>query len=67
MLTLNDIRQGSKVILRPSFGTSTPIEVTVSELIENIKNNQDGIEYRHKGATGFSWAYLDQIDEVVKF
>ena len=67
MITLNDIRQGSKVVLRPCFGSGTPIEVTVSELVEEIKNGEDGIEYRTKGATGFNWAYLNQIDEIVKY
>lgn len=67
MITLENIRQGSKVIVRPDFGMGTPIEVTVAELIPSIKNGQDGFDYRTKGATGFNWAYLNQIDKVVKY
>lgn len=61
MVKLSDIRVGSVVMVRPAFGTQAPIRVTVSDLDSDIKNGRPGIEY------GMSWAYLSQVDSVVKY
>jgi hypothetical protein len=58
---LSDIRVGSRVIVRDSFGTGKPREVTVVGLDEDIKNGRPGIDYDG------SWAYLSQVDRVVKY
>jgi len=58
---LSDIRIGSRVIVRDNFGMGTPREVTVVGLEEDIKNGRPGIDYDE------SWAYLSQVDRVVKY
>ena len=58
---LKDIREGSRVIVRDSFGTGKPREVTVLAVEEDIKNDRPGIDYEG------SWAYLTQVDRVVKY
>lgn len=61
MVTLKDIREGSIVILRPAFGTGAPVQVTVDTVYSSIKNGRPGVDY------GNSWAYLTQVDRVVKY
>jgi hypothetical protein len=61
MIALKDIRQGSRVILRDNFGTGTPREVTVTNVEADVKNGRPGLDY------GNNWAYLTQVDRVVKF
>jgi hypothetical protein len=58
---LKDIREGSRVIVRDNFGTGTPREVTVLTVDSDIKNGRPGIDYDN------SWAYLTQVDRVVKY
>ena len=58
---LKDIRVGSRVIVRDNFGTGVPREVTVLDFDEDIKNGRPGIDYDD------SWAYLTQVDRVVKY
>ena len=58
---LSDMRVGSRVIVRDNFGSGRPREVTVLDLDEDIKNGRPGIDYDG------SWAYLTQVDRVVKY
>jgi hypothetical protein len=58
---LSDMRVGSRVIVRDNFGNGRPREVTVLDLDEDIKNGRPGIDYDG------SWAYLTQVDRVVKY
>lgn len=58
---LDQIRIGSTVMVRENFGTSSPKEVTVLGIEENIKNGAPGIDYLGK------WAYLHQVDMVIKY
>jgi hypothetical protein len=60
-VNLKDIRVGSRVVVRDNFGTGTPREVTVLDLDDDIKNGRPGIDYDD------SWAYLTQVDRVVKY
>jgi hypothetical protein len=55
------MRVGSRVIVRDNFGNGRPREVTVLDLDEDIKNGRPGIDYDG------SWAYLTQVDRVVKY
>jgi hypothetical protein len=61
MVQLEDIRQGSIVIVRGDFGSGRPREVIVDAVEEDIKNGRPGIDYDG------SWAYLTQVDHVVKY
>jgi hypothetical protein len=58
---ISDIREGSRVIVRDNFGTGKPREVTVLGVEDDIKNGRPGIDYDE------SWAYLTQVDRVVKY
>jgi hypothetical protein len=58
---LTDIREGSIVMVRGSFGSAPPVKVTVRAVDEDIKNGSPGIDYDS------SWAYLHQIDRVVSY
>jgi len=58
---LSDIREGSIVRVRDNFGNGSPKTVTVLGVDEDIKNGLPGIDYDD------SWAYLTQVDRVVKY
>jgi hypothetical protein len=61
MVKLKDIRPGSIVIVRGSFGSGPEERVTVEEVHEDVKNGRAGIDYDG------SWAYLTQVMRVVKY
>ena len=61
MIQLKDIRVGSIVVVRDYFGTGAPRQVTVLNAEEDIKNDRPGIDYDE------SWAYLTQVDRVIKY
>lgn len=61
MIKIEDIREGSVVVVRGNFGGGFPERVTVALVEEDIKNGRPGIEY------GDHWAYLDQVVRVVKY
>ena len=61
MVKLEDVREGSVVIVRGNFGNGKPQRVVVTGVDEDIKNGRPGIDY------GDSWAYLTQVDSVVTY
>jgi hypothetical protein len=61
VVKLEDIREGSVVIVRGNFGTGVPQKVTVAVVEEDVKNGRPGICYDE------SWAYLTQVDRVVTY
>ncbi len=61
MVKLNDIREGSVVIVRGAFGTGPEQRVKVEEVHEDVKNGRPGIDYQG------SWAYLSQVQRVVSY
>ena len=61
MVQIEDIREGSVVMVRPNFGHGIPQRVVVEEVEDDIKNGRPGIGY------GEHWAYLTQVVEVVKY
>jgi len=61
MVKLEDIRAGSVVMVRPNFGAGYSQRVVVEEVEEDVKNGRPGIGY------GDHWAYLTQVDRVVKY
>ena len=61
MVKLNDIREGSVVIVRGAFGTGPEQRVKVEEVHEDVKNGRPGIDYEG------SWAYLSQVQRVVSY
>jgi len=61
MVKLSDIQVGSRVLVRGCFGMDEPVEARVTEVFEEIKNGRPGITYDN------SWAYLNQVIQVVKY
>jgi hypothetical protein len=61
MIDLEDIREGSVVIVRGDFGMGKPRQVVVETVEADIKNGRPGIDYEG------SWAYLNQVDRVVTY
>jgi hypothetical protein len=61
MIKLEDIREGSVVIVRGAFGTGPEERVKVEEVHEDVKNGRPGIDYEG------SWAYLSQVQRVVQY
>jgi hypothetical protein len=49
------------VIVRGNFGAGHPQRVVVEAVEDDIKNGRPGIDYDG------SWAYLSQVDRVVKY
>lgn len=46
MVELEDIREGSVVVVRGGFGTELPKRVVVEEVHEEINNGRSGIDYK---------------------
>lgn len=67
LIELKDIRRGSIVCMRGMFGSGPATVVEVTEVFEDVKNGQPGFDYRIEHALGTGWAYLRQIDHVIKF
>lgn len=66
MIKLEDIRIGSKVMVRGGFGGCKPELATVISLEEDIKHGEPGIGYKTEDGE-LHWAYLNQIDKVVEY
>ena len=66
LIALKDMRVGSKVIVRGSWGTDAPKLVTVNEVCSDIKNGFAGIDYLEADNSG-RWCYLDQVKQVVTY
>lgn len=58
---LKDIREGSVVVVRGNFGSGPEETVTVEYVDEDIKNGMPGIDYDGH------WAYLSQVQRVIKY
>ena len=67
MVKLTDIREGSIVMVRGNFGQGFAVKAVVEAVDSNIKNSRPGIDYTAVGATSGNWAYLSQVDSVVKY
>ena len=70
MIALNDIRKSSIVILRTNFGQGIAVRAIVDEVEEDVKNGQPGLCYTICNAAAWDdggWAYLTQVDRVVKY
>jgi hypothetical protein len=58
---LEDVREGSVVVVRGNFGSGPEETVTVEYVDSDIKNGMPGIDYDGH------WAYLSQVQRVVKY
>ena len=66
MVRLKDIRVGSTVRVATNFGSGHVTLGSVDEVDSDIKNGRAGIGYKNLRNEG-SWAYLEQVVEVVKY
>lgn len=63
---LKDLREGSVVYVRGSFGNGAPVRATVIDVCEDVKNGYPGIDYETADGEGY-WAYLDQVVRIEKY
>ncbi|MDU8350823.1 hypothetical protein RYA05_02825 [Pseudomonas syringae pv. actinidiae] len=69
MLRISDLQAGDTVQVRGSFGADSARIGVVSGVEKDINNGKPGIDYMLEGGTGpgdARWAYLDQVDSIVK-
>jgi hypothetical protein len=66
MVKLKDMREGSVVYVRGAFGGGSLNKATVVAVCEDVKNGHPGIDYELSDGDGY-WAYLEQVDRVVKY
>lgn len=65
-IKLTQLRPGSTVLIRADIGVGSSVEATVTHVTSSIKNGLPGIHYTTK--TGqVQWAFLSQVERVVKF
>jgi len=71
MIKLSDIRKGSIVIVRGDFGRGEPQQVTIDGIDEEGKNGYPVISYKGVNVALqeqlASWAYLDQVAQVITY
>jgi hypothetical protein len=65
-ITLDDVREGSVVVIRSGFGGEPAETVTLEGVEADIKNGRAGCDYTDRKGDG-RWAYLSQIVRVVKY
>ena len=63
MITIEQIRVGSKIRVRGGFGSEPARTVTVNGVDADIKNGRPGIDYTEPDGSG-RWAYLSQVEQV---
>jgi len=63
MITIEQIRVGSRVRVRGGFGSEPARTVTVEGVDADIKNGRPGIDYTESNGNG-RWAYLTQVEQV---
>lgn len=63
MITIEQIRVGSKIRVRGGFGSEPARTVIVEGVDADIKNGRPGIDYTESNGTE-RWAYLSQVEKV---
>lgn len=69
MLRIGDLQAGDTVKVRGSFGAGSARIGVVTGVERDIRNGKPGIDYMLEGGTGpgdTRWAYLDQVDSIVR-
>lgn len=65
-VSIDDLREGSVVVIRSGFG-SEPVETVVLDSVDvDIKNGSAGCDYVDSKGNP-RWAWLSQIVRVVKY
>lgn len=69
MLRFSDLQAGDTVNVRGSFGVGAVQAGVVLGVEKNIQKGKPGIDYMLEGGAGpgdCRWAYLDQVDSIIK-
>ena len=67
MIKLKDIKIGSEIMVRGDFGNGSSKKAIVDNIENDIKNGFPGIDYHYADDVNDDrWAYLSQIDRVIK-
>jgi len=64
---LNEMRNGSRVVLRTSWGRGNTVVGVVTDVCEDVKNGIPGVDYVVENTGSTHWAYLDQVDKVLTY
>ena len=67
MITLKDLRIGSTIVVRGSWGSGPAVRAKVIMLERDIKNGRAGVDYTVERTGDEHWAYLDQVERVVQY
>lgn len=65
-VAFEDVRAGSRVVIRSGFGSEPAETVTLDNVEEDIKNGRAGCDYVDRNGET-RWAYLSQIVRVVEY
>lgn len=65
--TLDDIREGSIVMVAKDFGSGKVVKAEVEEVCEDIKNGRPGFDYVILSTEEQKWAYLSQLVKVLEY
>lgn len=65
--TLDDIREGSIVMVAKDFGSGKVVKAEVEEVCEDIKNGRPGFDYVILSTKEQKWAYLSQLVKVLEY
>ena len=64
---IDQVREGSVIIVRGRWGSDDAIRATVTGVEEDIKNGYPGVCYYITDPNSLHWAYFDQVDSVVTY
>ena len=66
MVNIEDIKEGSIVLVRGNFGSGPKVRAVVTGVEPNIKNGEAGIDYYPvSNPEDGHWAYINQIDAII--
>lgn len=67
MIKLSEVREGSVIQIRGDFGSGKSVRAVVTGVEKDIKNGIPGIVYKIPKSGHEYWAYLEQVDKVLKY
>jgi len=64
---LNEMREGSRIIVRGSWGSGNQVVGVVTDVCKDVKNGIPGVDYTVESTGATHWAYLDQVDQILTY
>lgn len=65
--TLDDITEGSIVMVAKDFGSGKVVKAKIEEVCEDVKNGRPGFDYTVIATGEQKWAYLSQLVKVLEY